>query len=286
VDAVIPGSDPEVAALSKLKNHIENDTRAKLIVSSPDTVEIGNDKWKTFLFFKEHGFRTPETVLPNAVKNNRSHLSYPLIVKPRTGSASKGLFIARDRNELEIGIKRCRDPIIQEYIFPGNWEYRPHDLEYLSRQRDEYSVEVLVSRDGKILGSIANWREMVKGVPTRAIIDDYNDFRAMSEGVVKHLDAQGPVNLQLRKSREGITYFEINVRFSGSTAVRCAAGFNGPDAVIRDMVLNEPVVPGDLAYEKLVEMRYKDELYITPQDYEDIKTGGSTGPRGQTLGYF
>lgn len=286
VDAVIPGSDPEVAALSKIKDQIENQTRARLIVSSPEAVEIGKNKWQTFLFFKEHGFLTPETVLPGDIQNGRTRLSFPIIIKPRTGSASKGLFIARDEEELAMGIKRCKDPIIQEYIFPDNWKRETANLDYLSRQLDEYSVEVLVSKEGKILGSIANWREMVKGVPTRAIIDDFDEIRKVSEDVVKHLDILGPINLQLRKSEQGITYFEINVRFSGSTAVRCAAGFNGPDTMIRDVVLGETIEPQDLAYKKLVEMRFKDELYITPEDYEQIKSGTPAHGQGQILGYF
>ena len=127
---------------------------------------------------------------------------------------------------------------------------------------------------------------MVKGVPTRAIVDDFPEIRKMSEEVVKHLDVLGPVNLQLRKSQQGITYFEINVRFSGSTAVRCAAGFNGPDVMIRNVVLDEPIDPEELKYQKLVEMRFKDELYITYEDYMDMKDGRPASGQGKILGYF
>jgi carbamoyl-phosphate synthase large subunit len=286
VNAVIPGSDPEVLKIAECKGELE-EAGVRVIASDAETVKIGYDKWLTYKFLRKNKVMTPKTYLGDDVGEAIIDIGYPLVIKPRRGSASKGLFIARDKDELKVGLRRCVDPIIQEYLIPENWPIREFNLEELSRQVDEYSIEVLVDSGGQILGSIGNWREMVKGVPTRAIIVDYPDLLKGAREVVKKLKALGPVNLQARMTRSGTAFFELNVRFSGTTAVRCAVGFNGPDAMVRDVVLGEEVKPAELEYDRqVVEMRYKDEVYIRHGTYERMLSEGVCGPDGETQSYF
>lgn len=273
---LIPGSDPEVVFLAKHCDTIETNTCSKVIVSPLAAVMIGYDKWNTYRFLTEKGFIAPITVLPDELDELMSQTDFPLIVKPRVGSGSKGVSIVLNREELDMAVKHTKNSIIQEYLVPTNWSKGNLTREQLHRQIDEYSTEVLTGKDGQVFGSITNWREMVNGVPMRAIIEPFKEIRTLCEQVVEQMNSRGPVNLQARITDKGISIFEINTRFSGSTAVRCAAGFNGPALMIRHFIFNEPISDQDLEFENLVEMRFKQEMYVKRSDYEKMLSDSCT----------
>ena len=53
---------------------------------------------------------------------------------------------------------------------------------------------------------------------------------------------EGPINLQLRLDREGCpSIFEINPRFSGTTAFRVVCGFNDPLRVALHYLQGQPI---------------------------------------------
>ena len=61
IQVLIPGLDFEIPVLSKYKSKIEEETSCKIIVSPQNVVKIGNDKWETVVFLKEHGFSFPKS---------------------------------------------------------------------------------------------------------------------------------------------------------------------------------------------------------------------------------
>jgi carbamoyl-phosphate synthase large subunit len=284
-DILIPGHDSELIPVAKGKKQLEKRGGVDVLISPEETVRIGLDKWKTYNYLDENGYRTPYTALPKDADELVDKVGFPVVIKPRTGSASSGLFIATDEDELNYAISESEDVIVQEYLVPENWE-TDLDKSDLERQVDEYSTEIIVSRDGEIVNSLSNWRKMDDGVPSVAKIEPYNDIRAACEDVVKNLDVLGPVNLQARVTEEGPAFFEVNTRFTGSTAVRCVAGFNGPDTMVRNLVLNEDVDRSYLEFENLVEMRYKDEVYISEEEYNQACSEGKVENGGTRYDYY
>jgi carbamoyl-phosphate synthase large subunit len=284
---LVPGSDPEVVCVSKHRESIEKATGGMVLVSPLETVLIGYDKWRTYEFLTQNGFAAPESALPEGIDELGAKVGFPLIVKPRSGSGSKNVSIVLNREELNDAIEHTPEPIIQEYLIPVEWGDKDLTREQLGKQVDEYSTEVWASKDSQVLGSITNWREMAKGVPMRAIIKPFREIRDTCEEVVAEMKARGPVNLQARVTDRGVTIFEINTRFSGSTAVRCAAGFNGPDALIRHFLFDEPVTHREISFKNLVEMRFKHEVYVEETDYEKMESSGCTsGSVGTIYDYF
>jgi carbamoyl-phosphate synthase large subunit len=283
-DVLIPGSDPEVLEIAQNRQLIEAESEVKVLVSPEETVRIGLDKWKTFQYLDKKGFKTPCTVLPENVGELVDGRGFPLVVKPRTGSASRGLFIATDKEELDYALSHSDDAIVQEYLVPKDWEANL-DKNDLKRQIDEYSTEVIVSKEGDVVNSLSNWRKMDKGVPSVAKIRPYEEVREACEEIARSLNVVGPVNLQARVTEEGPTFFEINTRFSGSTAVRCVAGFNGPDTMVRNLVFDEAIEKSDLEFEELMEIRYKDEIYVSEQDVKSALQG-KTESRGERYDYY
>lgn len=287
IDAVFGGTDPEVVELAKNKKNIELQTNAKVICSSYEAVMIGFDKWETFKFLKENGFSTALTVFSKDADEILKVLDFPMIVKPRKGSASVGLFICTNKKELEYALTQEQEMICQEYLYGHDWEQNKVDKRYLSKQVDEYSTEVFVDKEGKVRGSITNWRTMKKGIPFKAIINEFREINIAARRIVAVMPGVvGPVNLQCRKTTLGPTFFEINTRFSGSTAVRCVAGFNGPHLAIKNFIKGEQLSREDFQYKNLVEIRWENELYIKKNDYKKLKKQGVIQTKGKVINYF
>ena len=279
-EVLIPGSDPEVVSIAQHVERIESNTGAVVIVSSIDTGTMCSDKWSTFEFLMSKGFNAPVSALPTGIDDLLAQVDYPLVVKPRVGWGSRDLRIVMNYEELQSAITKTKNPIIQEYLIPIEWGKCDLTREQASKQVDEYSTEVLADKNGKVLGSITNWREMEKGIPTRAVIEPFKEIRSVCEEIVGQMNAKGPINLQARITERGVTFFEINARFSGSTAVRCVAGFNGPDMMISNFLFNKGITDEDLIFSDLVEMRYKEEVFVNKSDYENMLSKGVTSRVG------
>ena len=211
IDILFIGIDFELELFAKYKNLIEENTKCKIIISSLDAIKIGNDKYLTYEFLRDNNLYYPVTNLPNDV--NFDEIDYPVIVKPRVGARSRGVFKVDNKEELVNKIKIIENPIIQEYI---------------GSESTEYTCGIIYL-DGELKASIALNRTLKEGNTyisehsnkTDKIIMDY-----ISE-ISNKLKPYGSCNLQLRVDSKGIPkLFEINPRHSGTTYIRSLFGFN------------------------------------------------------------
>ena len=118
IDALIPLLDTDIDVISK---HMEDFKLAGVtpIMSSQTISNICFDKYLTSLFFEQNGFNAPKTYIYfdeaiNDIKTGR--LNFPLIVKPRRGSASVNIFRARTLKELDVFFHYKPNMLIQEMI--------------------------------------------------------------------------------------------------------------------------------------------------------------------------
>ena len=85
----------------------------EVAVSGPRTVEIGNDKNLTHRFLTEHQM---PVVRQYEVDGTRPETipELPVIIKPRQGSASKGVRCVEDTEAFWFFFRRCEEPIVQQ----------------------------------------------------------------------------------------------------------------------------------------------------------------------------
>jgi carbamoyl-phosphate synthase large subunit len=121
------------------------------------------------------------------------------------------------------------------------------------------------------MSSISIRKTIKHGQTYKAFIDDYYGVRRSAEEVALRLGACGPVNVQARMDDDSPVVFEINPRFSATCPMRAAAGVNEPDIVFRNTVLGEEVKVD--RYERLVCMRYWNEVYVPYSLYEKASHG-------------
>lgn len=224
-DAVLVGTDVELAYFAAQRERIEATHRTHVVVSDSRVVKIADDKWLTFLFLREHGFAAPDSALPADVAHLVARVGFPLVVKPRHGARSIGVVFVRDATELTRALERPDGLVVQECV---------------GTPAEEYTTGLLVF-DHVCVASITMRRDLRDGNTYRAypLPEFHHDslLRRIAERLLPH----GPVNFQFRLVHGEPRIFEINGRFSGTTPLRGLVGFPEVEMVLRHVVLGQPV---------------------------------------------
>lgn len=248
---MFPGLDAELPKLSMNKSRIEEESGCRVIISSPEVIQIADDKLLTARFLADNGFPTLSTAVLSDVLNNDIDMPYPFIIKPRIGGA-------RSLNVYKITETRDLDRILPD-IDPANFVAQEHV------DGDEYTCGT-ISFHGKCFGVIAMNRILRHGDTYKCFVEFNPSLEDMLFRIVEILQPFGPLNIQLR-IRDNVPYiFEFNARCSGTTAARALSGFNEPK-LVADYLLHhiEPTID----IKKTVILRYWNELVVTADDVEN-----------------
>lgn len=245
--AVLIGTDRELLPLACNRKHLEAAYHTRIVVSSPDLIRMADDKWLTYQFLKSNRLPHPRSALPDGVDDLLRECDFPLVVKPRRGARSEGVYSVDDEEDLRIALKRTRNAIVQERI---------------GTPQDEYTSGVLVS-DDHVHSVVTMRRDLRDGNTYRAYVVPDSPFDSFLAQVARRLHGFGPVNFQFRVEGGVPKIFEINARFSGTTPLRAYAGFNEVDHFLRHLLRGDPIPKPSLR--NFVILRYWDELVIDPE---------------------
>jgi carbamoyl-phosphate synthase large subunit len=241
VQLVLPLIDPDIPILAREAVALRS---AGAIAGSVDSRAAGitRDKWTTASFLRSLNMPVPATWLPTQGAEAESQVGFPLIVKPRSGSAAKDVVKVGTRTELDFFLQVVSDPIVQEYL-PG----------------PEITTDVVVDHRGNVLATVCRQRIAVRAgeVAKGKTIHNERIANAAAE-IARGLGATGPITVQCI-FKEGEPYFtEINARLGGGVPLAVAAGVDVPGLILRAL-RGETVrpIPWD---------GYRDELYMTRFD--------------------
>lgn len=182
-------------------------------VSEPEVSEKMFDKVLAAKAFRDADLPIPQTysVLTAQI---------PAIAKPRRGSASRGIKVFNNMEDL-MHLENIGDYILQEYI--GN--------------REEYTVDCYVSQKGEILCTVPRRRiEVMGGEVTRTITCRLPQLMEASKDVIKAFSLRGPVTVQFLHDLDSDRFLlmEVNPRLGGGAVCSIRAG-----APITDYILSE-----------------------------------------------
>jgi carbamoyl-phosphate synthase large subunit len=286
VKVLIPGSDPEVMVIAGAREQFIS-AGIFPVTGAAATVHLCRDKLAGYRFFRDHGIPFARTAPAEEASALADEAGFPLIVKPVGGSASRGISIAFNkeqlRQQLEDGAK-----IVQEYLIPENWGKKQNELTAndlyengVLRQTDEISIQMLFDHEGNFLGKFTSRNVLRDGVPMLidpVAVPQAEEIAHKMALLLVEKGYIGPCNLQCKMTERGPIFFEINPRFTGITAVRAAMGFNEVEAILRRALFNEPLneVRKSLEISKnLVCSRYITEAVIPREHLETLKRHGS-----------
>lgn len=277
VQAIATGSESELKQVSKNAKVFE-ENGIKVLLNPWKVIERCTDKYALMNFLSSKGIPCPKYHLYENETDIDKIESYPVIIKPKIGGGSQNVYLAQDMNEAQFFVDYLKkygfEPLIQEYV--GS-----HD--------EEFTIGVLYADNGRLLTSIAMRKILGSGLSTRQIIinpktkrrymvssgisqgliDDFKEIRKSAERIAQVIEANGPVNIQCRKTDSGIIPFEINPRFSGTTGPRSLVGYNEPDIFCRYRVFDE--VPSKVDYKFGYVVRSLVEKYISFDEAHNIQ---------------
>ncbi|UII79928.1 ATP-grasp domain-containing protein [Flagellimonas sp. CMM7] len=232
IDAIISLNDLELPILSDHKQELEA-LGAKIIISDPEVITTAFDKWKTFTFFSRLGVDTPKTYLTiddalTAIENEE--LSYPLIVKPRWGSASISIDVVENKEELKLAYKLQHIKVKKSILKNASSE----DIEksILIQEKidgEEYGIDILNDLKGNHYGSFVRKKLAMRSGETDkavSIIDD--KFSEIAKRIAENTKHIGNMDCDFFVKDGKVYYLEMNPRFGGGYPFSHEAGINTP----------------------------------------------------------
>ncbi len=236
IKAIIPLFDLDVPVLALHRDEFF-EIGVTLVSSSIEVAKICNDKWKTYLFLKRNGFRAPQTFtkLDNAMEAiHKGELTFPVVLKPRFGMGSIGLYMAENIDELRVLHALTYRDIQRTYL---KYESSgPRDSLVLMQQMlsgQEYGLDVINDLSGAYVATFVKKKIAMRAGETDVAMtvasQSLSDLgQKLSLSLCHHANLDVDVFLV-----EGKPYvLEMNARFGGGYPFSHIAGANLPRAVI------------------------------------------------------
>lgn len=210
-----------------------------LPVPPAESYKAASDKWLSVRLAMDAGLQCPKTVLPCSIEELKDYmheLEFPVVIKPRKSSGSRGIKIARNMDEL-AAMYRAVDseypkPILQEYIPTG----------------DRYDVCLLFGRDGKPKASFVQKEirhyPLEMGPSTVQQSVEMTDLVEKAAGIFEKTPWFGVVELEfMHDKRDGkLKFMEINARFWNSLEMAVYAGVDFPWLLYQCTLGNEVAI--------------------------------------------
>lgn len=252
IDVVMIGSEFDLEFFSLNRIEVESRAGVSVIVASPATVKVANDKWLTAEFLREAGLPYAEAYLPKDQEDavhRAEKWGFPVVLKTRRGTSSRHVHIVRDSESLKKLFPGTPIPMLQRVIdIPS------------SELGSEYTCSVFKTADGTMIGPFTARRTVRGGTSWHIEVAPFEALYAPLLAIADALDFVGSLNVQLMLTDGGAIPFELNSRFSGTTGVRAHFGFNEPEMALRSFFYKEVVPAPEIRVG--VAMRYHEEVFI------------------------
>jgi carbamoyl-phosphate synthase large subunit len=217
-----------------------------VVVSDPGTIEIACDKTETNRWLMANGFPTVRQASLEAVLADPSDWTFPVVVKPRFGSASINVAVVKSAAMLKTAARNQPEMIVQEEAVGI-----------------EHTVNVFVE-EGKCLCAVPHRRietrggEVSKGITRRS-----SELMRLMAAIAERLPgARGPLNIQgFVDSANNIKVIEINARFGGGFPLANQAGAKFPLWLLEELL----GLPSSATWEwqdNLLMLRYDSAVFV------------------------
>jgi carbamoyl-phosphate synthase large subunit len=250
VDMFISWLDPEIIFWNDQYYHgeIPEQKKKKFAMNFREDLDILYDKFHLFSLLKNHHLDTPDTLLLSREDDDNRLITYPVVIKPRTGFGSKETHIAETSQDAEY----IRRTLQRRSLNPENFIIQ----EFIEGR--EYTIDFFAS-DGQIENSVIRNRLEHRGVSLRGEIVNDDEIDRVVQRVCSTLRLDGLNNLQIIKRNNTCYITDINLRPSGTIVFSIYAGVD----LIRNVI--ERMEGRPLShYEKprsLKMVRYLSEFY-------------------------
>lgn len=214
INLVLPFVDPAIAVARELKELLSD---VFIPVSDLELCRIMFDKNLAADWFETLDLPIPRTCNPD------DELFFPLIAKPKTGSASKGIVVIQDNEAFES--------------FQSKYDLDNYLLQLYIENGEEFTVDCYVSQEQEIISVVPRIRlEQSGGEAVRSKTIHDEEIESLSRQLLQTGVFEGPITIQfIRDRKTGEAYFmEINPRYGGAVITSFAAGADTTQTLIEE----------------------------------------------------
>ncbi len=237
ISLVIPLFDIDLPVLAANRQKFQA-LGVNVLVSDENLVRTCNDKYAAYNFLKAHVF----PIVPCCISLDEAEIAlasgkmhYPLIVKPRWGMGSIGIYMAENLDELRVFYSKSSQRIQSTYLkYEANPDFQHSVLiqEVISGQ--EYGADIFHDFDGNHRGMVIRKKLAMRSGETDCaeIVDEplIRDALMKLSGITGHI---GNLDVDIFLSGEYVYILEMNARFGGGYPFGHAAGVNFPLALVK-----------------------------------------------------
>lgn len=248
--------DPEISILAE-NRQLFLDRGIIPLCPSKATADLCFDKYKMFLYLKEQGIKTVSTysdIDDFDIAFRKGDISFPVFVKPRTGSGSVGAQKVHSYEELKLLFLEDKfDYIIQEYMNCEDFDADVYVDTITNQAVSAFSKRKIETRIG--------------GASKTISFKDKKLFKFIEE-IVSKFEFYGPLDMDFFY-KDGEYYLsEVNPRLGGAYLHAYGSGVDFPKLIANNVkgIANTPCF-GE--YEEGILMLMYDEVVITK--VQDLK---------------
>lgn len=209
------------------------------VISSPHVVDICFDKWATFEFLKRCGLPAPKTYL--SLTEARKALSegeiiFPLVVKPRWGTASLCVEFPEDDEELELAYRLVRKKLPRTVL--ANISATEPERSVLIQERlhgQEYVLDIINDLEGRHITTLVKLKlshSLEAGGAYDVLTVESDQLERLGKTIGQQLGHVGTLDCDAFVSEQRSYALEMNPRFGGGYPFSHIAGANVPAALI------------------------------------------------------
>ncbi|MCR6097703.1 ATP-grasp domain-containing protein [Salipaludibacillus agaradhaerens] len=236
VRCLVPLNDWEVPKLSAHKRELQ---RLGVSVFTPDIpiVDKVRDKGKYRELLESFDVKAPRSYIHveeaiEAIENN--DVSFPLIVKPRNGSASIAIEFVNSIEEMKFAYQHAVQTIKATPL--DNATYKKAEDNVIIQEvveGEKFSVDIFNDLNGHFVTSfIRKQLEMRGGDVDRCVTVNNPELLGIAERLGKNLGHAGYINTDVYYDGSHYYVIDINPRFGGGYAFSHRAGADIPAAII------------------------------------------------------
>lgn len=236
VKALISLNDLELPLLSARKKDFEN-LGVKVLVSDDHVIDICFDKMKTVDFANKIGVLTPKTFTSidkakEALKSGE--LQFPLVVKPRWGSASIGLEFPINMEELDLSFQLLKLRLSRTMLAEASKEDFENAILIQEKiQGTEFGVDVLNDFNGDTVEVYVKEKlAMRAGETDKSVLLDIPEIREIGFKIGQGLKHIANCDCDVFEADGKFYLLELNPRFGGGYPFTHSAGGNYVGAIL------------------------------------------------------
>jgi carbamoyl-phosphate synthase large subunit len=236
VNAIISLNDLDLPILAAARGRFEAQG-TNVLVSSKSIVEICFDKWRTCEFAGESSFGCPQTYLSlekarQAIREG--DLFFPLVLKPRRGSASIGIEIVENLQELELAYELLALKMSRSILSTAAEQDKDGSIMVQEKLiGTEYGLDILNDFSGRPTQVYVKEKlAMRAGETDKAVLRNKPDLETLGFKIGSALGHIGNLDCDVFEINGAYYLLEMNPRFGGGYPFSHMAGADYPAAIV------------------------------------------------------